>query len=443
MNRFVLILIGMQIMSSAYAQPLSLTLDQAQQMAVDSSYAMRDARYNTERKMKEVKEVLAYGLPQVNGTVDYQNFLKIPTQLIPSEAFGGTAGEFEEVQFGTKHNLTAGISATQLLFDGTYLIGLKASKIVVTLTEYETEKTAQELRIQVAEAYHTVLLAQANLKILVESSESLQKTLDDTQALYDEGLTEEQDVDQIKLNLNQYKINIDNTRRFEEISRQMLNFIIGISLSQEVVLADEIETLVMASNDEKYLALEPNLSSHPDFLLARTNMEIQHLNLQNEKAAYYPTLNASLNFQENAQRNEFNFLDSDESWFPTSIVGVSLSVPIWSSFQRRARVQQAEIGQMQSELMYQQTQEGLKLDVIRTRSNYDNALKVWVNQKESIALAQRISDKTQIKYAEGIASSFELNVAEQQLLTEQEKYIKSALDVLTAKQELDKALNIY
>lgn len=443
MYRIIYLFLGLLLSMPSFSQTINLSLQEAHEMAMDSSYAMRDAQYNIDKKIKEVKEILAFGLPQVNAAADYQNFLEIPTSIIPDEVFGGTPGEFTPVQFGVKHNFTVGITASQLLFDGTYLVGLKASKIVVDLTEYQSEKTAQQVRLNVSEAYYTVLLAEANLKILEESAESLQKTLDDTQAMFDAGMTEEQDVDQIQLNLNQYKINIDNTKRYREVSKQILNFVIGIPLSQEVVLTDEIESLVKLNNNESYLTREPNLTSHPDYLVARTNVELQQLSIENEKAAYYPSLNANITFQEQAQRQEFNFFVSDKVWFPTSVVGVNLKIPIFSSFQRKARVQQAEIGRLQSLLQMQQTEENLRLEVIRRRSDFDNSLKVWANQKESLELARRISNKTQIKYTEGVSSSFELNVAEQQLLSEQEKFIRAAFDVLTAKQELDKALNVY
>jgi len=437
-------LFGLMLFGSmASAQSLSLSLIEAQQMAIDSSYATRNARFNTEKKRKEVKDVLANGLPQINGSAELQNFLDIPVQLVPAEFFGGEAGDFAEVKFGTKYNFNAGISATQLIFDGTYIVGLKASRTVVELSTNLELKSEQEIKFNVAEAYHTVLLAAENLKILQENLGNIQKTLDDTQALFENGLTEQQDVDQIKLNRNQIQINIDNTQRFLDISRQTLNFLIGIDLAREVVLTDNIENLVLISNDEKYLERDPELYTHPDYLVAKSNLEIQGLTVDGNKAAYYPSLSGFFNYRQTAQRNEFNFFDDNEPWFPTSIIGLQLNVPIWSSFQRKARVQQAEIGFKQSLMQLEQTEENLKLGVERARSNYENALKKWGNQKESIELARSISDKTNIKYSEGIASSFELNVAESQLLNEQSKYIQAALDLLTAKQNLDKALNIY
>lgn len=427
----------------ASAQTLELSLKEAQAMALDSSYAQRSARYDTEIRKKEVREVLAGGLPQISGTAELQNFLKIPTNLLPAEFFGGNEGEFAEVQFGTKYNFTAGISASQLIFDGTYLVGVKASKTVVELTRNQEKKSAMEIKFDVAEAYHTVLLASENLRILNENLTTIQKTLAETQALYDNGLTEEQDVDQIKLNRNSIQINIDKTQQFQEISRQVLNFIIGIDLNREVILTDKIDNLVLMSNDEKYLDRDPEMYTHPDYLIAKTNMEVNSLNVRGNKAAYYPSLSGFFNYQQSAQRNEFNFFDTKETWFPTSIIGLTLNVPIWSSFERKAKVQQAEIGFQQSRLQLEQMEENLKLGIKQSRSNYDNALKTWANQKESMELAKSISHKTNIKYNEGVASSFELNVAETQLLEQQSLYIQAALDLLTAKQSLDKALNIY
>lgn len=442
MIRSTFLLCFLMLAGAASAQTLSLSLNQAKQMAVDSSFAMRNARYNTAQERKAVKDVLANGLPQINASAELQDFLKIPTSLVPAEFFGGEVGEFAEIKFGTKYNLTGALSATQLIFSGTYLVGLKASKTVVELSTNMELKSEQEVRFNVAEAYHTVLLANENLKILRDNMDNIQKTLDDTQALYDNGLTEQQDVDQIKLNRNQIKINIDNTQRFLEISRKTLNFLIGIDLDRQVILTDSIENLVKLSNDPAYLDREPQIYTHPDYLVARSNMEIKDLTVRGDKAAYYPSLNGFFNYQQSAQRNEFNFLDDGKPWYPTSIIGLKLDIPIWSSFQRKARVQKAEIGLEQSQMQLEQTEESLKLGVDRAKSNYEKALKTWENQKESIELARSINEKTNIKYTEGISSSFELNVSETQLLNEQSKYIQAAMELLTAKQNLDKALNI-
>ncbi len=425
------------------AQPLALSLKEAQELAIDSSYAMRNAVYDIENAKREVKEVLAIGLPQVSAAAEYNRFLQIPVQLIPAEFFGGEAGDFAEVQFGVEHNLTGSITASQLVFDGTYLVGLKASKTYLELSRNAKNKTEAEIRVAVAQAYYTALVADENLRILQENIKSVAKTLSDTEALYEAGLTEEQDVDQITLNRNQIQINIDNTEKYLTVAKQMLNYTMGISLERETVLTDRIDNLVELNTNPQYLLSEPNLNTHPDMLIARTNLVVQNHMLKGDQAAYYPSLNLFLTHRQNAQRNQFNFTDQDEPWFPSTILGVNLTVPIFSSFQKNYRVQRARIEIDRAEMNLAQTEENLALGVTRARSEYENALKTWNNQKESMALAKKINDRTRIKYTEGISSSFELNVSETQLLNEQSRYISAALQLLTAKQELDKALNTF
>ncbi len=443
MMRVILItIIGLATSLTSWAQPLELSLNEAIALAMDSSYATRDAAYNIEKRKKEVYEVMANGFPQINGTVELQKFLEIPTSLVPAEFFGGEQGEFAEIKFGTEYNLTAGLSASQLLFDGTYFVGLQAAKTVVELSRAQQKKTKFELRLSVAQAYHSVLMAEENLRILNENIANTNKTVEETRALHEEGMNEQQDVDQVELNLNQLKISRDNAKRFVKIARQALNFSIGIDIDREVKLTDEIKTLVSLSSDEAYLLREPDIKTHPDYVLANTNVQIDELQIRGKQAQYYPSLSAFFNYQQAAQRNEFNFTNFNKTWYPTSILGATLNVPIWSSFQRNAQVQQAKIELMQGKLQLEQTETNLRLNIERARSDYQSALETWQNQQKSLELAERIDRTTRIKYSEGVSDSFELNVSQRQLLTEQSNYIQSALDLLNAKRELDNALNI-
>jgi len=426
-----------------FGQKLAVSLDQAVEIALDSSYAVRDADFNLEKKQREVQEVLSIGFPQVSGQAEFQNFLDIPVSLVPAEFFGGEAGEFAEVQFGVNYNLTGSITASQLIFDGTYFVGLQAAKTVVELSRVEKSKAEQEIRVATAEAYYTALLARENYNILTENVENLERTLEETRALYESGLTEEQDVDQLELNRNKLIINRDNTERFLNISKQSLLYIMGLPVDQDIELTDDIESLVRLNNSPEYLVESPDFLTHPDYLLAKTNVEIQKLQIKGDQAAFYPSLTGFFTHQQVGQSNEFNFFGTDAPWFPTTIVGLTLNVPIWSSLQRKRKLQRSQIALMQSELQLQQTQDALDLEVQRARSNYEAALKNWENQKNSYELAKKINRKTTVKYTEGVADSFELNITENQLLQEQTRYIQAALDLLNAKQALDKALNNF
>jgi outer membrane protein TolC len=433
--------LGLLLSVQLAAQPLAVSLEEATRIAVDSSYATRDAEFNFEKKQKEVQEVIAIGLPQVNAQAEFQNFLDIPVSLVPAEFFGGEPGEFAEVQFGVNYNLTGSVTASQLIFDGTYFIGLQAAKTVVELSRIQKDKAEQEIKVAVADAYYTTLLAQANYEILTENVANLDKTLNETRALYENGLTEEQDVDQLELNRNKLVISRDNTERILTISKQTLLFIMGLSIDTDITLTDSIESLVQLSNAPEYLEAEPDLLTHPDYLLAKTNVEIADLQIRGDKATFYPSLSAFFTHQQVGQSNEFEFFESGAPYFPTTIVGATLNVPIFSGFQRKRQLQQSQIAYEQSQMQLRQAEDNLKLEIVRARSNYEAALKAWENQKRSFELAQRINRKTTIKYSEGVADSFELNVTENQLLQEQTQYIQAALELLNAKKALDKALN--
>lgn len=441
MTRHILAFLGLVLSAQVIAQPLAVSLEEAIQIAVDSSYVTRDAEFNLEKKEREVQEVIAIGLPQVNASAQFQNFLDIPVSLVPAEFFGGEAGELSEVQFGVNYNLTGSITASQLIFDGTYFIGLQAAKTVVEFSRVLQSKAEQEIKVATAEAYYTTLLAQANFDILTNNVANLDKTLEETRALYENGLTEEQDVDQLELNRNKLIISRDNTQRILNISKQALLYIMGLSIDTQITLTDDIESLVALSNSPEYLQTEPDFYTHPDYLLARTNVELADLQIRGDKAMFYPSLSGFFTHQQVGQSNDFEFFESGAPYFPTTVWGATLNVPIFSGFQRKRQLQQSEIAFDQSQMQLRQAEDGLKLDIIRTRSNYEGALKNWENQKRSFELAQRINKKTTIKYSEGVADSFELNISENQLLQEQTRYIQTALELLNAKKALDKALN--
>ncbi|MEM9051847.1 MAG: TolC family protein [Bacteroidota bacterium] len=442
MTRLTLTALAIAISTVVSAQQLAVSLEEAIQIAVDSSYATRDAQFNLEKKEREVQEVIGLGLPQVSSQAQFQNFLQIPTTLIPAEQLGGDVGEFVEAEFGVDYNLNGSIQASQLIFDGTYFIGLQAAKTVVEFSRIEKSKAVQDIKLATADAYYTTLLAQANFDILTENVNNLDKTLEETKALYENGLAEEQDVDQLELNRNKLVISRDNTERILIISKQALLYIMGLPISTDITLTDSIESLVEINNSADYLQQDPNLYSHPDYLLAQTGVALADLQVRGDKATFYPSLTGFISYQQLGQSNEFNFFDSDvETFFPTSVWGLTLNVPIFSGFQRKRQLQQSQIAFEQSQMQLRQAEDGLRLEIVQAKSNFEAALKNWENQKRSYELAQRINKKTTIKYSEGVADSFELNVAESQLLQEQTAYIQTALNLLNAKKALDKALN--
>ncbi len=444
MKKIVITLTLLLTLSQAsWAQNMALSLKEAQAIAMEQSYAMLNAEMDIAATKREVQEVLAIGLPQVNALLDYQQLLQIPVQLVPGEFFGLEPGEFAEVQFGLEYNFTGSVTASQLIFDGTYFVGLKAARTAVELVRNAQIKTAAEVRVAVAEAYYTTLVAEANKGILEENLSSVNDLLRESEAFFNNGLVEEQDVDQLRLNRNQIQNNIDNAEKYIEISQKTLNYLIGIPISTEVTLTDKIEDLVVLNNNAAFLQRDRQLETHPDILIARTNVMVQDLTLQGAKAAYYPNMNLFLTHQQNAQRNMFNFTESGQPWFPATVLGVNMNIPIFSSFQRKNSVRRGVIELEKAEINLTEAEQNLRLAQTRAMAEYENAMRVWKTQKESMELAKRISDRTSIKYKEGITTSTDLNVVRSQLLNEQGRYVDAALKLLNAKQQLDKAFNLF
>ncbi|MFN2422794.1 MAG: TolC family protein, partial [Cryomorphaceae bacterium] len=235
----------------------------------------------------------------------------------------------------------------------------------------------------------------------------------------------------------------DNTRRYMDISMKTLNFLMGIGIDVEVELTDKIEELVQLNNNAAFLQRDHVLDRHPDIRIARTNVVVQELTVQGAQAAYYPRLNMFLNHQQNAQRRAWNFAEGGRPWFPATILGVTMDIPIFSGFERKNNVQRSKIELDRSQVNLTQAEENLRLEQRRAMVDYENAMKVWETQKQSTALAERINERTSTKYKEGVSSSTDLNVARTQMLNEQGKYVDAALKLLTAKQQLDKAFNLF
>lgn len=427
--------------NSLYGQEkFQFTLEEAQQYGIEHSYQSQSASMEVKKSKRKVKETIATGLPQINATGNYQKYLELPVQLVPAESFGGAPGEYVEFTFGTEQQLGVDIRATQLLFDGSYFVGLQASKVYLELSKNDREKTETEVKQMITQAYGNVLVTEENAEILSQNIGNLKKNLDETTALYENGFVEEQDKDQLELLLANAKSAYDQASRQIGISRNQLKFAMGIDIENEVELTESIDEITIESTDEDYLNNEFDVKSHIDYKVIATQKEGSKLLWKQEKSTYLPSLNAFYSYQQNSYSSEFDFLD-DARWFPTQTIGLNLDIPIFSGFGRNQRVQQAKIDFEKSELAEKQITQKLQIDVANARSEYTFTLSQFQTSKQNLKLAERIYHKMQTKYEEGVSTSLELTQASDQLLDTQSSYINAAIQLINAKSNLDKALN--
>lgn len=419
----------------------SFSLEEAVNYALDSSYTAINARRDVAKALKQKWETTADGLPQINGSVDYQNQLKQPVTFIPAEFSGGEPGTFTPVTFGAKQsaNLTATLS--QVIFDGSYLVALKASTAFLEFSENANEKTRLEVRKGVINAYGGVLLTEESVSIVEKNIDAITDNLSETQALYEEGFAEEEDAEQLQITKLQLENQLSNTKRQADIAKQMFNLALGIPVNAPVVFKDGLEQLTLENVSleisEQELAVEENV----DYKIADNLTKQRELELKLEKSKALPSVNAFVNYGTQTQDDDFIFFDSDTRWFQSSIFGVSINVPIFSSLKRSARTQRAAIALDQAQTDLEQTIQQIQLDTDTARSDYQFAIESYQTAQKNLELAERIENKNQIKFREGISTSFDLRQAQTQLYNAQQELLQSMVNVITTKAELETVLN--
>lgn len=440
--RFLSILFLLSL-GTMYAQDKTykFTLNEAVEFAMDSSYATANARRDIAIAIKKRWETATRGLPQINADVSYTNNLKQPVQLIPGEFFGGDPGTFIPVTFGTKQQMSAVATLDQLLFDGSYIVALQASKTYLEFSENQAEKTALETRKAVIEAYGNVLLAEETVEIFEKNKKVLEDNVFETKKIYENGLTELESVEQLQITLSQVENRLNNAERMVGITKELLKLALGIELKNELILEDDLESLAQENISLTILNNEWNIQDNIDYQLAENLTEQRELELKLEKSRALPTLSAFINYGTAAYGEDFDFFESDQEWFQSSVFGVNLNIPIFSSLQRSSRTQQAKIELEKAEIQFTQTREQIQLELKRAQSNYEFAIESYQTAQNNLELAQRIANRNEIEFGEGLATSFELRQAQTQLYTAQQEYLQTMLDIINAKAELESILN--
>lgn len=419
----------------------SFNLEEAIAFALDSNYTALNARRDIAKALKQKWETTATGLPQISGNVGYQNNLKQQVTLIPAEFSGGEPGTFVPVIFGTEQNVNAVATLNQLIFDGSYLVGLEAAQAFLDFSENAAEKTNLEVRKGIINAYGSVLLSDELIAIFEKNKATLEKNLYETRKIFENGLTEEESVEQLEITLLDIETQLSNARRIATIAKQMFNVALGIPTESTVFFEDNLNALATKSNALVLLESTLNIEENVDYKIAYNLTEQRELEMKLEKSKALPSLSAFLNYGTAAFRNEFDFFDSSEPWFQSSVLGVSMNIPIFSSGMRNAKTQRARIALDQAETQLAETIQQVSLQLNTARSNYQFAIEKFENSKQNIALAERIEGKNQIKFTEGLSTSFELRQAQTQLYSAQQQYFQSMLELINAKAEIETILN--
>ncbi len=415
------------------------TLREAQLYALENNYDVINAITDVEIARQKVKENLAIGLPQVDASAGYTNFIELPTTLIPGEFFGGEPGTFQQVQFGTRHNATWNASLNQLIFSGQYFVGVQAARSYVTLMERNLEKSEIEIRDLIAKSYFPVIILQENKVIFDSTLASLQNMLYETDEYYKAGFLEDTDVDQLQLLISDMETTIKNIENQQEIAYNTLKYMMGIPADEEIEVTDRMVDMLSAVDREFLINSTFDIARHIDYLLLRDQQQMANLQLKLNRSEYYPYMSGFYTFQQDAMRNEFDFFQGGD-WFNNQMIGVTLNVPIFSSGNRSAKVQQAKLELEKLKVQENQLRQGLSLRVRTVKSEFNNAYLIYQNKKMAVSNAQKIYQKTEVKYRSGLVTSLDLSQTYNQYLTTEIEYLTSILELLNKKAELEKEL---
>jgi len=422
----------------AQEKSMRISLNEAIDFAIENSYNTKASKNGISSAKETVRETSATGLPQINASFDYQNFLKQPVSL----ADFNDDGIDEQFVFGKKQNLSASVTLSQLIFDGSYLVALQASKAYLKISEQANEKTEILTREAVVNAYGAVLVAEKSLLILAGNVNILEKNLHDAQKIYENGFNEQEDVEQLEITLGTLKNQRNNLEKMKGIAYKMLNLALGNSINIVLVLTDSLDTLATTNIDLGLLSETFNFSNHIDFKIAENDRESKRLLMQLERSKALPSLSAFVNYGNQAFSDSFSFFNRSQQWFDSSLLGVSLKVPIFSSFSRKARTAQARIALETSDIRLEETKQRLSLMAQKAKNEYQLSVENYTTAKRNVQLSERIEKKQRIKFFEGISSSFDLLQAQNQLYTQQQNYVQSMLDVIAKKVALENALNV-
>jgi outer membrane protein TolC len=434
------------------------SLHEAIDYAKIHNYDYINAQTDIEIAEKKVWETTAIGLPQVDGAISNENYIDIPVTLMPDfispsvygvniNNFGLTPtsplpeeAQFFPVQFGTKHNASASVNVNQLLFSGEYIVGLKASKAFLGQTEKQKVQTEVILVEQVSKSYFLILSLSDNLKILDSSLVVNRQLLEETKAMFQAGFVEDTDVDQLDVIVSSLEANIRNIENEKTTAITFLKFYMGLAPESSIELTDRIDDVMNQLDIDYLLGSEFDVNENIDFLLFLQQKELADLQLQRDKSQYLPSLNAFFSAKTNAMRDSYSFFDSSLPWFPTTVWGFQMSIPIFSSGKRSAVVSQSKLNLKKLEESQKQLSTSLQLQVQTARNNFSNKYYEYLNRKKNLELTVRIYQKTQIKYKGGMASSFDLNQAQNSFIQANTDYTLSIMNLLQNKIELEKFL---
>ncbi|MBX2911865.1 MAG: TolC family protein [Cyclobacteriaceae bacterium] len=440
----------------------TFTLEQCVKYALDNSYSTANAKIDEQIAVAKVRETIGIGLPQVTGSAGITHNQKLSrffTTYNPNGGFidlsgvpGIQAGNVVAAQnfFQLKSSGMASLSINQIIFNGSYLVGLQAANAYKELSVKTTDQTNEQVIEQVTKAYYSVLVNRERMKLFDSNINRVDSLLITTRALNENGFAESIDVDRIQVTLNNLKTEKSKFERLQQLSIELLKFQMNYPLGESIEVVGELNEETIDVDLDGYLA-DWDYKSRPDYQVLETNWKLQNLNIKNNYAAALPSLSANANlgystqspdiaglFKTNSGISDDGSIGPDK-WYSFSSFGLNLNIPLFSGLQRTYRVQQEKLKLRKIENGFKSLEKGIDLEIKQATINYQNSMEALKSQKQNMDLAENVARVTKIKYEQGVGSNLEVVDAESALKEAQVNYYNALFDASISKTDLDKA----
>jgi outer membrane protein TolC len=384
---------------------------------------------------EKTNEVLSMGFPKINGSIGYRNNFQLPTSILPGEIVG-RPGTTVPVQFGTSNNADVGFTLQQLIFDGRYLVGVQARKAIKSLADVQLKISEQGVKELISKSFYQVLALDESIKMLEENQTVLNKLLDDTRKTYKQGLIEELDVERLEYNVLNLDKMVVNTKNQRELAINAFKFNLGFPMDSNL---NVMGSLAQEADKYKVIPTAFDLSQKPELKMLQENVNIKNYDLKQNRAGYLPSLYGSAAYGWQAQRQSFDFFKGGD-WFNYGNFGIQLSVPIFDGLTKKYQVGQANLAYKKAKFELIEYEQASKIQAVQSVLSLQNALNDLDYQNNILKLSAKIQNKTQIKYKEGIGSSFEFAQAQGERIQQQIKVIQALQNVATKGVEWSKAI---
>ena len=442
MIKYIFILFFSYGIITAQDPPKNFSVKEAVNFALENNAKIINAKLEVDKAYKEKWKTISEGLPQIKADFNYTNFLELPVSLIPAEFFGGQEGDFEEVSFGTEQNLVGSARISQMIFDGSYIVGVKATETYLKVSDNALQKTNLEVEKSVNNAYLNTLLSNENIDFIDNNIFNLEDNLKETKKLFKNGFIEEEAVEQLEITLSELQSKRKFAYQFSLLSKDILKIALGLKEGDELNLTSTLESIMNLQVFEIPVIELWDINSNIDIKIANNNVEYKRLEYKLEQSKSLPKLSTFISGAYTGNNNSFLFNKQNQKWFGSALFGVRLEVPLFSSFGRSASSQMAKISYEQSKIMLEKAEQEIKISAKNARANYELAIDNFYVSKKNMSLAKRIESKNQIKLSQGMANSFELRQAQTQLYRTQKDYLNAIQDLVSKKIELKTILNI-